>query len=188
MRKLRSDKIFADKLLIQVNILRTNPYKFADNIDNMTKDIQPNEDINKNMSSIPYLFINPASKEKIGLLHGESAFKKVASVLRTLKPLPELQWTDDIIIEMKDFQCIDKHEIEKLVLQKEEEVKEKYPNFIVFYDAIKDAELSAILQVVDDNTFKGQRRDALLSEKFKYFAVSRQTDKNIKFFNLISFA
>jgi hypothetical protein len=195
-RKSKIDSFYSEKLLTHVNNIRSNPSQYSSKIEKMITYIIPNNRTNIKDSSNASLENNKfvlacPNTEKIGLPSGENAFRTVINYLKKIPDglLPKLTWNEEIKININLF-CEDFSHIfiQALILEKKTQVKKKYPNFTVSLDAISDPELSALLQLVDDTGFQGQRREALLNPKFSYFAVSYMKDKFSRFFALICYA
>jgi hypothetical protein len=186
MLKDRNAKIFGDIILTQFNNARTNPSGYADKLKNLLKNIKPIEINCKYKSKETYEYVLEYSDNKlIGLPSGESGFLKAIEHLKKCKPLSELQWSDEIYIE---FEVDDPANIENIIKEKADKVKKKFPRFSMHLDVVKDPELSAILQIVDDTRFNGHRREAILNPKFKYMSLSQAKDNNRQLYTLISFA
>jgi hypothetical protein len=186
MIKHRNAKMFGEKILIAFNIARTNPTAYADKLKNLMKNIKPIQKNNKYKSKEDYQFVLEYCDRKIiGLPSGELGFTKAIEHLRNLKPLNELQWSEEIYI---DFEIDDPANIENIIKEKADKIIHKFPRFSMHLDVVKDPELSAILQIVDDTRFNGHRRETILNPKFNFMSLSQAKDKNLQLYTLISFA
>lgn len=173
---------FAEGLLEEFNLARTNPSKYADKISDMIKYIKLAKSGNGFIFHIP-------GKAKIGLPTGAESFQKAASYLRTLKPVENLKFSNDIMVDINDKQQdLTKDLIQELILHTRKKVVRKYPNFYVHLDVIGDPEISGLLQIVDDNSFHGRRREAILDSKFNLFSIAQGKDRHNKIFSLVSLA
>ena len=184
----KGNKIFfSDVLLKEINLIRTNPHLYAAKLENMIQYIRPNN--NKKYTQCDYILAAP-NCDKVSLPTGEKAFRAAIDFLKHInKPLKELEWCKEIVVDFPD-DIDDFHQelLHKLIKEKRKCIKNRYPNFSVSPDVITDPEISAALQIVDDNTFQGQRRDTILNPDFVYFGVSQAKDNKKKLFTLISFA
>lgn len=176
---------FSEILIQEFNLVRSDPINYADKIEMMIKYIKPNYERKR---SSAFIFRKPGF-DKVGLPSGEDGFKNTIDILKKSQKLNELQWCDEIRIPLPEgIEDFNKEILQKIILTKRNELNGNYPNFSVNIDVISDPETSALLQIVDDNTFQGQRRETILDPKFKYIAVAQAKDKKKKVFTLISFA
>ena len=181
----RNLSIFGEKMLTEFNLARTNPAAYADKLENLIKFIKPNKD-KKNQNREGYTYVlEYSNKKNIGLSTGEKSFRKAIDLLRNLDPVDSLEWEDEIFI---DIQTEHLSNIENVIKEKTNKMKEKFPMLKMHMDMIRDPELSAILQIVDDTVFNGKRRDAILNQNFNFMSLSQAKDENKQIYTLISFA
>lgn len=65
----------------------------------------------------------------------------------------------------------------------------KYTGYGFHFDlGMSDPVLSLVLQIVDDNNFKGQRRYNILSGTYKYIGISYKKSGKTKFCSYLTFA
>jgi hypothetical protein len=102
-------------------------------------------------------------------------FSECAEYLRTLPPMEELSFNDDIVLEcptepnsIKDINYFKQKVIEK----KESQKIEAY-----FKDSISEPEISVLLIIVDDSVKNPKKkREAVLNPKYKYIGISSTDD------------
>ena len=110
-------------------------------------------------------------KIKVALTRGEKAFQEAIEYLRTLNPLPPLEFSQEKCIPLPNTE-------EELnnpsFLKNQVKVLREQTRIDVFYkDLIKIPEVSGLLMIVDDaNKNAGKKRRALLSNELKYIGVS----------------
>jgi len=147
--------------------------------------IKPNVKEIKSKYKEAYKFVlHYSDKKMIGLPSGEEGFKKAIDFLKNCKPIGELQWNDEIYIEF------DIDNLDNLDLQIKEKVfilKQQNPLFNMHMDVVKDPELSAILQIIDDTRYNGRRRETIMDPKFNYMSLSQAKNKNNQLLTLLSF-
>ena len=143
----------------------------------MIQNIQPNPDAKKNQN-----FVYAQEKlPKTALNRGEVAFREMIDILNTMESLPKLELKKDLSIEVPENskEWSNKESIALLVNKKKEELKDQYSNFSFHYDmGTSVADVSAVLQLVDDNTgFAGLRRKNIISETHRYVGVGFNKEK-----------
>ena len=110
-------------------------------------------------------------KIKVALTTGEKAFQEAIEYLRTLSPLPPLEFSQEKCIPLPNTE-------EELnnpsFLKSQVKILREQTRIDVFYkDLIKIPEISGLLMIVDDtNKNAGKKRRALLSNELKYIGVS----------------
>lgn len=180
-------RVFGIQLLEEFNEARTKPFKYQMKLEGMNKYIKRKKN-KPGIKDTTYLFHYPNS-DKVKLPTGPAAFQKAMNFLKNLKPLPFLRWNEEIRIDIPYYiEIFDREYLEKLIKDKKVQLKNKYPMFSVNLDIFTHPEVSAILQIVDDNIFHGQRRDLIFNENITEFAVSQGRDKNDKLYTIICFA
>lgn len=151
-----------------INKIRTNPSEFISAIEQAEKYI-----IEKNDRKI-----FQSNGLKISLNEGKSMFKDCADYLKTLSPMEELNFCDDIVLECptEEIQIKDKNIFREKVLEK----KNKYGILAYFKDAICIPEISVLLMMVDDSAKNPRKkREALLNPNYKFIGISSSDVGNI---------
>ena len=159
---------YPEKVVELINNIRQDPPSYADIIEDSIKNIIENN--NKSDSSKTKIIYK--QKIKVALTRGEIAFQEAAEELRTMEPIPPLEFTSNMCIPLPE---------------KEEEMKD--PNFLrnqvkemrdegilieaFFKDLVKIPEVSVLLMIVDDsNKNPGKKRMALLNKDYRYIGVN----------------
>ena len=151
---------YVKKVFYLINKIRTNPAQFSEYIIASEKYIKEIED--------RVIYDN---KIKVALNEGKKMFSECAEYLRTLPPMEELSFNDDIVLEcptepnsIKDINYFKQKVIEK----KESQKIEAY-----FKDSISEPEISVLLIIVDDSVKNPKKkREAVLNPKYKYIGIS----------------
>ena len=155
------------KIVELINNIREDPVGYADIVEQSIQNIVLEED--KEDPSIKHLIYK--KKIKVALTTGEKAFQEAIDYLRTLSPLPPLEFSQEKCIPLPNTE-------EELnnpsFLKSQVKVLREQTRIDVFYkDLIKIPEISGLLMIVDDtNKNTGKKRRALLSNELKYIGVS----------------
>ena len=155
------------KIVELINNIREDPVGYADIVEQSIQNIVLEED--KEDPSIKRLIYK--KKIKVALTTGEKAFQEAIDYLRTLSPLPPLEFSQEKCIPLPNTE-------EELnnpsFLKSQVKVLREQTRIDVFYkDLIKIPEISGLLMIVDDtNKNAGKKRRALLSNELKYIGVS----------------
>ena len=155
------------KIVELINNIREDPVGYADIVEQSIQNIVLEED--KEDPSIKHLIYK--KKIKVALTTGEKAFQEAIDYLRTLSPLPPLEFSQEKCIPLPNTE-------EELnnpsFLKSQVKVLREQTRIDVFYkDLIKIPEISGLLMIVDDtNKNAGKTRRALLSNELKYIGVS----------------
>jgi hypothetical protein len=155
------------KIVELINNIREDPVGYADIVEQSIQNIVLEED--KEDPSIKHLIYK--KKIKVALTTGEKAFQEAIDYLRTLSPLPPLEFSQEKCIPLPNTE-------EELnnpsFLKSQVKVLREQTRIDVFYkDLIKIPEISGLLMIVDDtNKNAGKKRRALLSNELKYIGVS----------------
>jgi len=115
------------------------------------------------------------------LNRGVVAFEECIEILNNTPPLSKLEFDPSLNIlipEDKSYWVKGDH-LMNIVSLKKSELKNSEVNAFHFDIGTFDAEISLILQLVDDNTFNGIRRSNLLNEKFKYIGITHKKSDTI---------
>ena len=155
------------KIVELINNIREDPVGYADIVEQSIQNIVLEED--KEDPSIKHLIYK--KKIKVALTTGEKAFQEAIDYLRTLSPLPPLEFSQEKCIPLPNTE-------EELnnpsFLKSQVKVLREQTKIDVFYkDLIKIPEISGLLMIVDDtNKNAGKKRRALLNNELKYIGVS----------------
>ena len=155
------------KIVELINNIREDPVGYADIVEQSIQNIVLEED--KEDPSIKHLIYK--KKIKVALTTGEKAFQEAIDYLRTLSPLPPLEFSQEKCIPLPNTE-------EELnnpsFLKSQVKVLREKTRIDVFYkDLIKIPEISGLLMIVDDtNKNAGKKRRALLNNELKYIGVS----------------
>lgn len=122
-----------------------------------------------------FIYDNPPNP-KISLSEGKERFKECMEFLYYMKPLTPLTLCEPLTVKVpKTASKWSKREIfADLLGEKKANLAEHYTNYQFHFDiGSPDAEISAIMQIVDDNhTFKGSRRENILSKTANLVGIS----------------
>ena len=152
---------YVKKVFYLINKIRTSPSEFITVIEQAEKYIK---EINGRK-----IFVN--SGLKIALNEGKIMFKDCMDYLKTLEPMNELIFCDEIVLECPT----EENKIKDVNFFKEKllEKKDKYGIIAYFKDSICIPEISVLLMLVDDSVKNPKKkREALLNPNFKYIGIS----------------
>ena len=158
---------YPEKIVELINNIREDPVSYADIIEDSIQYIVQEEDKN-DPSNVRLIF---KKKVKVALTKGESAFREAAEYLRSLTPLPPLEFTQEKCIPLPE----NENEIKDPTFLREQVklVREQSEVDVFFKDLIKIPEVSGLLMIVDDtNKNAGKKRMALLNKDLKYVGVT----------------
>lgn len=189
---LEKDKLeiesFTNELLEEINFVRTNPQLYANKIEQFIDYIKPNAE----SKTCSYLF-SYEDYPKINLIRGAVAFKEAITILKQTQPLPPLQLSSEIAIKVPDK--IDLYNNKDIIIESIKNLKadmnklNKYRVISFHYDnGSINAEISTLLQIVDDNNANCQRRANILNPAFNYLGVSVGKIKSKRYFIYLTFA
>jgi hypothetical protein len=184
-KKVKKDN-FDQEMIDLINNLRTNPKSLIPAIEEVIQHIKPNP----SGKGGDFVF-EKEGHQKSSLLRGEPAFRETIEQLLKAKPLPELKFAEDIIVKVPEASAewTKREIISQLLSEKKKENENKYiQNGFHFDLGTSDPVISLVLQVVDDNNFKGQRRNNLLSPSFKFIGISHKASGKTKFCTYLTFA
>jgi hypothetical protein len=158
---------YVKKVFFLINKIRTSPSEFVKAIEQAEKCIK----------EIDGRKVFDGNGIKVSLNEGKTMFKDCEEYLKTLSPMEELNFCDDIVLESptEEKKIKDINIFKEKVLEK----KDKFGISAYFKDSIRIPEISVLLMLVDD-AIKNPRkkREALLNPKFKYIGISA-SDVNI---------
>ena len=156
------------KMFNLINKIRQNPKEYADVIEDCIKNITE-EDNDKDPSKPKLIY---KQKVKVALTKGEQAFKEAAQELRNMKPMPPLEFREDMCIPLPDNE--EKFKDSNYLRDKVKEILSKNIHINVFFkEMVKLPQVSVLLMIVDDNgKNSGKKRKAILNENFRYIGVT----------------
>ena len=158
---------YAEKIVDLINNIREDPVSYADLIEDSIQYIVEEEDKNAPLNT-RLIF---KKKVKVALNRGESAFREAADYLRTLNPLPPLEFTNDKCIPLPETE--DELKDPTFLREQVRVMREQTQIDVFFKDLIKVPEVSGLLMIVDDtNKNAGKKRMALLNKDLKYVGVT----------------
>jgi hypothetical protein len=177
---------FAYELLNQFNLARVDPKAFAKRIEEYIPYIK----VIDNFSY--FLYENEKDKfPKVNLIKGERAFRDCINYLESMQSVQPLQLREDITIRVPDKpdEMNSKDKISTLITDKKKEIKESYKTFRFHYDhGYNIAEISAILQIVDDTNSNLQRRHNILLRTHEFLGVSIGRIQSNRYIIYVTFA
>ena len=181
------DSSFEMKMLKEINFVRSNPKDYSLKlkyiIDNLIIKDNGHEYLNGN-----YYGFN----KKIFLRNGINIFYETICYLDKLKPLPKLNYCEDIKIKFdenfqkEDFILSTKY-IEDLLVNQRLEILKKYKQCAFNIDNLQNPFLSIIFQITDE-MFNQERRNVILNKNFRNFAVNSIKDSENSFMSILSFS
>ena len=158
---------YPEKIVELINNIRQEPASYAEIIENSIKNIV--DDNNKNDSTKNRIIYK--QKVKVALNKGIPAFQEAAEYLRSLTPLPPLEFKQEKCIPLPETE----EQLNDPTFLKEQAriIRENTKVDVFFKDLIKIPDVSALLMIVDD-TLKnpGKKRMALLNKELKYIGVT----------------
>ena len=158
---------YPQKIVELINNIREDPVSYADLIEDSIQYIVEEED--KNDSSNMRLIFK--KKVKVALNKGESAFREAAQYLRTLSPVPPLEFSQDKCLPLPENE--DELNDPNFLREQVKVIRQQTEVDVFFKDLIKIPEVSCLLMIVDDtNKNAGRKRLALLNKDLKYVGVS----------------
>jgi len=158
---------YPDKMVELINKIRQNPVEYAKIVEDSIKNITSETD--KNDETKAKLIYK--HKVKVALNRGEDAFKEAVEILRSMEPLPPLEFNGEICIPLPQTE----EEIKDPTYLKEQvKILKETTNIDIFFkDLIKIPEVSSLLMVVDDSIKNaGRKREALLNKDYKYIGIN----------------
>lgn len=152
---------YVKKTFFLINKIRTKPSDFISVIEQAEKYIKEYNGRKIFDDSMIKVFLN----------EGKTMFKDCAEYLKTLPPMEELNFCDDIVIECptEEKKILDMNIFKEKVLEK----KDKFGILAYFKDSIRIPEVSVLLMLVDDSVKNPRKkRETLLNPNFKYIGIS----------------
>jgi len=112
------------------------------------------------------------------LTEGEDKFRECIEYLNRMNPIPPIELCEDLKVKVpKEIENWSKHKIfAELLGEKKATLAESYIGYQFQFDiGWTDPEVSAIMQIVDDNNaFKGSRRENILNKAFSLVGITNQ--------------
>ena len=152
---------YVKKAFFLINKIRTRPSEFISVIEQAEKYIK---EINGRK-------IFDDNSIRVSLNEGKTMFKDCVDYLKTLEPMEELNFCDDIVLECptEEKKIKDTNIFKEKVLEK----KDKFGIAAYFKDSIRIPEVSVLLMLVDDSIKNPRKkRETLLNPNFKYIGIS----------------
>ncbi len=118
---------------------------------------------------------------KVALVKGEQAFRDFIEKMKQMNPLNALESKEELKVPIPEEPktWTDKGSIGEAVSKKKADLKEKFSNFSFHFDVgSPSAEISFILQLVDDTPFKGSRQKNIINPDLKYVGINSFKVKN----------
>ncbi len=182
--------IYKDNLVTSINKIRSSPKDVHLLIDKYINMIQENE------SEVELVYHLNEKNIKITLLNGREEFLRVRNIFDSVSVLDTFQYNklyeidlyfrDDLI---SDNQIININVLSELYGSHYAKLKQNGLELRGFHYDISpcDPEISLLLQLVDDNDSRGQRRNNLLNKDFKYIGITSLLIANGLILSLLSF-
>ena len=170
LKKYDPNEKYADypqKIVELINNIREDPMGYADVIEESINNIIEEEDKN-NPANIRLIY---KKKVKVALNRGEPAFREAIEYLRSLDPLPPLEFNDEKCVPLPE----NEEELKDPTFLREQvnQIRERTQIDVFFKDLIKVPDVSGLLMIVDDtNKNAGKKRMALLNKELKYVGVT----------------
>ena len=158
---------YPEKIVELINNIRQDPVGYADIIEESIQNIIEEED-KDDPSNIRIIY---KKKVKVALNRGEPAFREAIDILRSLNPLPPLEFSNEKCVPLPQ----NEEELKNPLFLREQvkKIREKKQIDVFFKDLIKIPEVSGLLMIVDDtNKNAGKKRMALLNKDIKYVGVT----------------
>jgi hypothetical protein len=147
--------------------MRLNPASYAEKVWKNMSNIVSNND--------SHYFCMPFNS-KISLPHGRIAFEECIEILKNKPPMNSLSMIDKLKLPFPDKNpqlANNRDYITKSLIEIAKENKDQcLINWFHYDNNIKNAEISTVLQLVDDNNSRGERRKHLLDENVKYVGIN----------------
>lgn len=160
---------FVQSFVFELNRCRLNPehytYKILAHMKYIKQDYIGGEKI---------YYYKREREDKIMLLTGKEAFEKCIEVLKATEPLEPIEMKQELVIPVLEDPNLwtDQDYLKRKCSEKEEfNSGSDSKNSFHFDIGSANAEISLIMQLVDDTSFRGWRRNNLLSKEFKYIGI-----------------
>lgn len=135
---------------------------------------------NSNAKAIKYIY-EREGEQSIMLSKGKEAFLKCVEVLQRKEKIRHISFKKELNIHIPDDKELwaDRGYIERQCNDKRQEFPSMDESAFHFDIGSSNPEVSLILQLVDDSSFKGSRRENLLNNDYKFIGISNFTQGNI---------
>ena len=156
---------YPKNVLELLNKVRSDPKSYSQIIEDSIQNIIEIQTDEENAPKYIY-----KKKVKVALARGEPAFNEAAEQLKNLKPMPPLEFKDDICLPLPDKE----EDIKDSSFLREQvsNLRETTNVDVFFKDLIKIPEVSVLLMIVDDSTKSpGKKRKAVLNPEYKYIGI-----------------
>lgn len=153
-------------LFNEINQIRTNPRSYLTTIAKYLPLITSKDD---------KFLLNVGNDVFIALNTGQIAFQDAIAYLSTLVPMPPLKLEKELEINIEDEteECTSLEYIKSVFTKKSESLKGSFDIVGFHYDkSVDNAEVSAVLQIVDDTGANNVRRNNILNRKAEYVGIS----------------
>lgn len=176
--KSKSSNIFSfnkndynSRIINLINELRLNPTKFSEiieeNIQYIYKEVRNelNKETGEMEEKVEYIF---QKKVKVRLYEGENSFIRAADYLKSINPMNELIYKEEIKLDLPDnIEDIKNNNIIK------EKIKSKSNINAFFKDNVRNPEIGLLLMIIGDyKNSKNKKRNAILNPEYNYIAVN----------------
>ncbi len=156
--------------------MRKDPPSYASKVEKLIQYIKENKEKGGGI-------FDKEGMPKVSLIKGEPAFRDFIEKLNTLQPLGSIEYREDLKVPINEDpqKWTDKTVISASVNKRKEDIREtaSYSSYNFHFDVGSPlAEISFILQLVDDTPFKGSRQKNILNPNYKYVGVSNLKVKN----------
>jgi len=162
----------------ELNACRSNPSSFAEKIEKHLSFIVENTEKDAKNAA----FYVKEGMPKISLTRGAVAFKEYIEKLKSMNPMGKLEFRSNLQVPISDNSAnwTSKEYIGETLNKVKADIKEsKYINFNFHLDVGSPyAEISFILQLVDDTPFKGSRSRNIMNPAFSFVGISSFKVKN----------
>ena len=153
-------------LFNEINQIRTNPRSYLTTIAKYLPLITTKDE---------KFLLNVGNDVFIALNTGQIAFQEAIAYLSTLVPMPPLKMEKELEINIEDEteECTSLEYIKSVFTKKSESLKGSFDIVGFHYDkSVDNAEVSAVLQIVDDTGANNVRRNNILNRKAEYVGIS----------------
>ena len=158
---------YPEKIVELINNIREDPVGYADVVEDSIKNIIEEEDKN-DPNNIRLIY---KKKVKVALNRGKPAFIEAAEQLRSLKPLPPLEFRHEKCIPLPENE--EELKDSSFLREQVKQLREETQIDVFFKDLIKVPSVSGLLMIVDDaNKNPGKKRMAILNKDLKYIGVT----------------
>lgn len=175
LESTRNQRDISFALLRELNTARSNPSLYSEKVFKYSNYIK-----SSNKGECYFEF----NKQRIILNQDPHVFTECIEYLKEKDPIPTLQMTSDLLINVPDDQineCDKPNYINKVISLKKEELKHKYTTIeFQMNKNINNPELSAIMQIIDPNDPNQSNRNNIFNSRFSHVGINCfEIDDNI---------